>query len=180
MTRSELRPFSYVVLALVGEGGAGPHDVVRMMRRGKPYWAAAASHYYAEPKRLARLGYLAAERQPGRTRERTHYVLTEKGREALRSWQLEPTSFPRIQSEAVVRLLAGDVAADDESLVRSLTAMRAELDELDALLDAAEVVARTLPHRQRYLALVHRFGRALVRIHREWLDEVEAALAPRT
>src|SRR5262245_35658577 len=177
MSSDQLNPFSYTILALVGEGGAGPHDIVRMMRRGsKQYWTTSESHFYAEPKRLAKLGYLTAERGPGRTRERTHYMLTDTGRQALRAWAREPTPFPRIQSEAIVRLVAGDIVADDDALVASLSAMRRELDEIDAGLDDAEAVAGTLPHRARYLRLVHRFGRTLTRAHRDWLDEVEREL----
>ena len=37
MSTASLTPFSYVILVLVGEGGAGPHDLVRMMRQGA--WA---------------------------------------------------------------------------------------------------------------------------------------------
>jgi hypothetical protein len=52
-----LTPFSCVVLALVGGGGAGPHDLTRMMRQqGGLYWSAAESQWHAEPKRLERLG----------------------------------------------------------------------------------------------------------------------------
>ena len=70
----KLTPFSYAVLVLVGEGGAGAHDLVRMMREGQyVFWAAATSQWYAEPKRLAELGLLHAERTPGRTHDRTHY-----------------------------------------------------------------------------------------------------------
>ena len=83
MSSDTLTPFSHVVLVLVGEGGAGPHDLVRMAREGRMYWDAADSQYYAEPKRLARLGYLTAEKRPGKTRERTFYMLTDKGREAI-------------------------------------------------------------------------------------------------
>ena len=65
---------------LVGEGGAGAHDLVRMMREGQhAIWSASASQWYAEPKRLAALGLLDAERTPGRTHERTHYTLTDAG-----------------------------------------------------------------------------------------------------
>jgi PadR family transcriptional regulator AphA len=177
MSSDQLNPFSFTILALVGEGGAGPHDIVRMMRRGsRQYWTTSESHFYAEPKRLAKLGYLTAESGPGRTRERTHYMLTDAGREALRAWAREPTPFPRIQSEAVVRLVAGDIVGDDAALVASLAAMRRELDDIDAGLDDAEAVAQTLPHRARYLRLVHRFGRTLTQAHRDWLDEVEREL----
>src|SRR5690242_11742619 len=130
MSSSQLSPFSYVVLALVGRDGAGPHDLVRMARRGRTYWDAADSQWYAEPKRLERLGYLASRREPGRTRERTHYELTPRGLEALRAWAAEPTPLPRIRNEGVIRLLAADLVGD-APVRRSLEALRAELDELD-------------------------------------------------
>ena len=57
MSSRDLTPFSYAVLVLVGEGGAGPHDLVRMARQGRVYWSAAESQWYGEPKRLAKLGY---------------------------------------------------------------------------------------------------------------------------
>ena len=54
-----------------------------MARRGRILdWA--GRQYYAEPKRLARLGYLDASKAPGKTRERTVYTLTDKGLRALR------------------------------------------------------------------------------------------------
>src|SRR4029079_12001260 len=102
----ELAPFSHVILALVGRGGAGPHDIVRMMRQGAQFWSTSESHYYAEPKRLAKLGYLSARTEPGRTRPRTHYELTDEGVEALRAWLAEPAAMPRVQHEGIVKLLA--------------------------------------------------------------------------
>src|SRR5215470_7352717 len=116
----KLTPFSFAVLALVGEGGAGPHDLVRMMRQGRDvFWAASPSQWYAEPKRLAELGYLRAEKTPGRTHERTHYTLTDAGRDALRAWLAEPSAFTRIQCEPVVRLMAAEYV-DPEVLAESL------------------------------------------------------------
>ena len=176
MAGHDLTPFSFATLALVGEGGAGPHDIVLLLRRGTTYWAAAESHTYAEPKRLARLGYLSAERAPGKTRDRTHYRLTEQGREALGVWLAQPTPFPRIQDEAPLRLIAASSAGDDRALLASLGALRTELDEIDAGLGVSEALAETLPHRARYLRLVHRLGRSVVRSRREWLDDVEREL----
>lgn len=176
MSRPELTPFSYAVLALVGEGGAGPHDLVRMMRQGRLYWSSAESQWYAEPKRLAQLGYLTSHKEPGQTRERTVYRLTDTGRDALRAWISKPSALPRIQSEAIVRLLGGDLAESDEALLASLQAIRVDIAEVAARLDVAEAAAATLPHRERYLRLVHELGRGLLRAHEEWLDSVEREL----
>ena len=175
MSRSDLTPFSYGVLTLVGQGGAGPHDLIRMARQGRIYWDAAESQWYAEPKRLERLGYLTSQKQPGRTRARTHYMLTEKGREALAEWMREPARFPRIQHEAVVRLLAADLVGE-EAVLESLRGLRTELDDLSARLDAAEAVAPSIESRTPYLLLNHRLARRLVQAHAEWLDEVEREL----
>src|SRR5919202_1834405 len=102
---SELTLFSYLVLGLVGRGGASPYELQRMARQGRIYDFAGESQYYVEPKRLARLGYLEARKEPGKTRERTVYRLTDKGLEALREWAGSTLSFPRLEHEAMVLLL---------------------------------------------------------------------------
>jgi PadR family transcriptional regulator, regulatory protein AphA len=176
LSTGDLKPWSYVVLALIGEGGAAPHDLVDMVRRGgRLFYAAAPSQLYAEPKRLAELGYVVAHKAPGRTRERTVYALTDRGREALRGWLAQPAPFPRIQNEANVRLLAGDLI-DDATIVASLTAMRAELDELEELVAEGEAAMPSVPHRARYLRLSFSLARRLIAAHREWIDEVESEL----
>jgi DNA-binding PadR family transcriptional regulator len=176
LSSDRLNPLSYVVLALIGEGGASPHDLVDMTRRGaRLYWSAAPSKIYAEPKRLEGLGYVTSRREPGRTRERSFYTLTEAGREALRDWLAEPSGFPRIYHDAVVRLVAGGLV-DDGTLLESVRALRPELAELAGLLDEADRVAESLPHKARHLTLVHSLGRKLLAAHEEWLDEVEQAL----
>jgi DNA-binding PadR family transcriptional regulator len=175
MSRSELTPFSYVVLVLVGRDGAGPHDLVRMGRQGRVYGEFADSQYYSEPKRLERLGYLSSRKEPGRTRQRTHYMLTEKGLDAIRRWASEPVGFSRLQLEPAWRLLAADLAGD-EAVLAGLGALRGEIEDLRARLDTAEAVATTIPHRERYLLLNHRLARRLVEAHAEWLDEVEREL----
>src|ERR687885_1810246 len=87
---SELTLFSYEILGLVGSRGAGAHDLLRMAKRGRILAWAGESQYYTEPKRLAKLGYLAARTEPGKTRERTVYTLTEKGHRALREYARTP------------------------------------------------------------------------------------------
>jgi len=172
-----LNNVSYVTLALIGDGGASPQDLVDMNRRGgQIYYAVAASRLYAEPKRLEELGYVRSERRPGRTRERSFYTLTSTGREALRDWLLEPPSMPRIQNEAVVKLMAGDIVGDDEQLLANLLTLRNELDVQQAKLDQARRTAESLSHRRAYLLLVVELGERIVRLQRDWLDDVEREL----
>jgi DNA-binding PadR family transcriptional regulator len=175
MSSAELNLFSYMVLALVGRGGASPYELQRMARQGRIYDWAGESQYYVEPKRLARLGYLDARREPGKTRERTVYTLTDNGIEALREWAGSDLSFPRLQHEALVLLLAADLV-DEADVRRSLASLRTDIADLSARLDVAEAAAEALPHRRRYLMMGHRLSRRLLDVHLEWLDEVEREL----
>ena len=86
VSSDDLTLFSYEILGLVGSTGAAPHDLRAMVRRGRMLDWAGESQYYVEPKRLANLGYLEARKEPGKTRERTIYTLTDKGLQALRDW----------------------------------------------------------------------------------------------
>jgi PadR family transcriptional regulator AphA len=173
---TELRGISYVVLALVGEGGASPHDLARMVRQGGPvYWTAAESKVYAEPKRLASLGYLSGRPMMGETRPKTFYRLTAKGRRALRNWLRSPARFPRIQDEAHLRLLAGDQIEDGE-ILDSLAGLRDHLDRLDELVDEMQAGEALLPHKRRNLALAHSLPRHVIAAYRDWIEQVEAEL----
>ena len=171
-----LSSFSYAVLVLVGRGGAGPHDLRRMAEIGRVYWDAAPSQWYAEPKRLAEHGYLEAHKTPGRTRERTHYTLTERGREALAEWVRTPATLPRIQNEPVIRLLAADLV-DPEAVREGLDAMRPDLDA--AVEGVAQGRARSagLAHRAHLLEVNHRYAARLLALQEEWLEEAEAVLS---
>jgi PadR family transcriptional regulator AphA len=175
----ELRGISYVVLSLIGDGGASPHALARMVRQGGPvYWTAAASKVYAEPKRLAELGYVTGRAVPGATRQKTVYRLTPKGRTALREWLRSPARFPRIQDEAHLRLLAGD-QLDDAEILASLAGLRGELSRLSELVDEMEAGEVRLPSKRRNLALAHRLARRMIEAYDGWIDEVEAELGPR-
>ena len=172
----DLNPLSYVVLGMVGRGGAGAHEIVDMMRRGgRLHWSAAESKLYAEPKRLERLGYLTSREEAGRTRARRVYALTPAGDAALREWVARPTPFPRIQSEPAVRLMAGDFG-DPTALRESLGAMRSEIAALRAAAAESEARAGEIPHRADNLRLVHSLGRRVLDAHEDWLDQVDREL----
>jgi PadR family transcriptional regulator AphA len=176
MSSDELSLFSYEVLGLVGRGGVGAHDLLRMARRGRILAWAGESQYYAEPKRLARLGYLDARKAPGKTRERTVYTLTAKGVDALRAWAKTPVGFTPVKNEALVRLLIADLVGEDVTR-ESVTALRAEIADLEARIEESEASAASLPHRSKYLLLSMAFLRGLLELHLDWIDDVERALS---
>ena len=177
MSSGRLTTLSYAILAAVGENGASTPELVDIARRGAPLlWTSAESQIYSEPKRLAGLGLLEAEKQPGKTRSRTFYRLTAKGRQALTAWLATPAPFPRLQHEAAIRLLAADMVSHETTLA-ALEPLRAEIALREALVDESEASAHRLPHRERYLLLQLSLVRRILTAHRDWLDDVERELA---
>jgi DNA-binding PadR family transcriptional regulator len=177
MSSDDLSLFSYEILGLVGRTGAGAHDLLRLARRGRMLDWAGESQYYAEPKRLARLGYLEAHKEPGKTRERTVYRLTEKGIDALRAYAQTPATFTPLKSDPLLRLLIADLVGEDAT-IESLQALRQDLSDLRARLDECVSSAVALPHRSRYLLIVIDFLRDYLELHEQLIDRVERELAP--
>jgi DNA-binding PadR family transcriptional regulator len=165
-------------MAVIGDGGASTPELVEMAGRGAPFfWSRAATQAYDEPRRLERLGYLTSHTEPARTRPRRVYKLTDRGRDALGKWLRQPAPFPRIEHEANLRLVAGDLL-DDADIVNSLTAMRAELDRHQQLIDRSlDGIEQRLPHRARYLRLDYSLAQRLIDAHHAWIDDVEHELS---
>ena len=178
LVKSDLTLFSYEILGLVGRGGAGAHDLLRMAQHGRILAWAGESQYYVEPKRLARLGYLDARKEPGKTRERTIYTLTQKGLDALREYAETPVRFTPVKSELLLRLLIADLVGE-QATRQSVAALRDDIADLLHRLEQSEARAETLPHRRKYLLLVTDFLRRLLDLHLEFVDEVERELAPK-
>ena len=178
MASGELTLFSYEILGLVGREGAGAHDLLRMARRGRMLAWAGESQYYTEPKRLARLGYLSARKEPGKTRERTVYTLTDKGLDALRVYARTPVTLTPVKSDPLLRLLVCDLVGEEVTR-ESLATLRADIDDLWRRLDDGERTAAALPHREKYLRIVNGFLRRLLELHLDLVDEVEREFGPR-
>ena len=175
MSASELSLFSIEILGLVGREGAGPHDLLRMAKQGRMLAWAGESQYYTEPKRLAELGYLVARKEPGKTRERTVYALTDKGLQALRHHAHTPVAFMPFKSDALLRLLICDLVGEEVTR-ESMATLRDDIADIQHRLDDAEARAAELPHREKYLLLVNGFLRRLLELHLEFVDDVEREL----
>ena len=147
MSRPELSLFSYEILGLVGREGVGAHDLLRMAKRDRLLDWAGESQYYVEPKRLAGLGYLEARKEPGKTRERTVYSLSDKGLEALRAWARTPLAFTPVKSEPLLRLLVADLVGEEVTR-ESVGTLRDDIAVLQGQVDEMEARAADLPHRE--------------------------------
>jgi DNA-binding PadR family transcriptional regulator len=177
LSTNELSLFSYEILGLVGREGAGPHDLLRLAKGGRMLAWAGESQYYTEPKRLAKLGYLLARKEPGKTRERTVYTLSDKGLQALRDYAQTPVTFTPVKSDALLRLLICDLVGEAPTR-ESMLALRDDIADIQARLDEADERAPGLPHREKYLLMVTRFLRRLLELHEELLAEVEQEFKP--
>ena len=113
-------------------------------------WA-GESQYYVEPKRLARLGYLDARKEPGKTRERTVYTLNDKGLRALKDYARTPVRFTPVKSDALLRLLLADLVGEEVTR-ESMGTLREDLDDIRARLEDGRETAQALPHRSKYLS----------------------------
>jgi DNA-binding PadR family transcriptional regulator len=175
LSNDDLTLFSYEVLGLVGRNGAGAHDLLQMAKRGRILDWAGESQYYVEPKRLARLGYLAARREPGKTRERTVYTLTDKGLDALRAYARTPVRFTPIKSELLLRLLIADLVGPAVTR-KSVVTLREDIADLLEHVAESEESAQRLPHRRVYLQLVTGYLRRVLALNLELVDEIERKL----
>jgi DNA-binding PadR family transcriptional regulator len=138
-------------------------------------WA-GESQYYVEPKRLASLGYLDARREPGKTRERTVYTLTDKGLDALRVYAETPVRVTPLKSDPLLRLLICDLVG--EPITRaSVATLREDVADLTARLEDSAETARALGHRSKYLLLVIDFLRRYLDLHLDLVDQVERELS---
>jgi len=177
LSRPELSLFSYEILGLVGREGVGAHDLLRLAKRGRIFDWAGESQYYVEPKRLAKLGYLEARKEPGRTRERTVYSLTDRGLAALREYARTPVRFTPLKSEPLLRMLITDLVGEEVTR-ESIGTLRVDIADLQLRLDDMAAGAEALPHRRKYLLIVVEFLRKLLELHLDYVDEVERELAP--
>jgi DNA-binding PadR family transcriptional regulator len=158
MSRDELSLFSYEILGLVGHQGAGPHDLLRMARRGRI------------------LDWAGESQEPGKTRERTVYTITDKGMEALGEYARTPVRFTPVKSDPLLRLLIADLVGEQVTR-ESIATLREDIADLQARIAETEAAAESLPHRRKYLLLVTGHLRRLLDLHLELVDEVERELA---
>ena len=108
---------SFAVLALLDLKPWTGYELTHQAQRSLRYaWPKSARLLYLEPKKLVELGLATShqERRGGRTRN--VYSITAKGREALGEWTSTRTQPPRLEIEALLRLLFADHGSREDLL----------------------------------------------------------------
>lgn len=120
---------SYAVLALLDLKPWTGYELTQQAQRSLRYaWPKSERLLYSEPKKLVKLGYATTHKEPAGNRTRNVYEITSEGRQALRNWTGSRTEAPRIEIEALLRLLFADHGSTED--------VRRTLDELES--DIAE------------------------------------------
>jgi DNA-binding PadR family transcriptional regulator len=116
---------SYAVLGLLDLKPWTGYELTNQAQRSLRYaWPKSTRLLYSEPKKLVELGYATTHTEATGNRSRNIYEITDDGRAALSEWMGSRTQPPRIEIEALLRLLFADQG--------SIKDLRGALDELES------------------------------------------------
>jgi DNA-binding PadR family transcriptional regulator len=100
---------SYAVLALLDLKPWTGYELTHQAQRSLRYaWPKSERLLYSEPKKLVELGYATSHQEDSGNRTRNVYTITKEGRQALNEWTSTRTQPPRLEIEALLRLLFAD------------------------------------------------------------------------
>ena len=155
-----LTPTSFLVLGMVGHLGEATSYQMKQLVGSTigGFWPVPHSQLYAEPARLAGLGLLHEQREPGGRKKRT-YRLTDDGRAALTGWLGAPDEAGgELRDESLLKLFFGAQAGSGTVAAfahRAATAHRERLAAYEHLV--AHPPRGSDLHQLSILALVCRY-----------------------
>jgi PadR family transcriptional regulator AphA len=120
---------SYAVLALLDLKPWTGYELTQQAQRSLRYaWPKSERLLYSEPKKLVELGYATTHKEESGNRTRNVYEITDEGRRALGEWTSTRTQPPRIEVEALLRLLFADQGTT-EDLFGALEELEGDIGE---------------------------------------------------
>src|SRR5262245_13078540 len=157
---------SYAVLSVLAIRDHSTYELTKQMRLSLHYmWPRAESNVYAEPKRLVSAGLAEARDEWNGGRRRTIYSVTDAGRAALAEWLAAPSSRPRYESEAALKVFFAENGTQDD-LLASIRAVRDDaLAAVEHFRQAAEPYERGEGQHPQRFALSALVARLLVDQH---------------
>ncbi len=120
---------SYAVLALLDLKPWTGYELTHQAQRSLRYaWPKSERLLYSEPKKLVELGFATVYREESGNRSRNVYTITEEGRRALNAWMETRTQPPRLEIEALLRVLFAEHGTR-EDLLRALDELESDIGE---------------------------------------------------
>ncbi len=180
MTR-RMTTSSYAVLALLDLRPWTAYELTQQAQRSLRYaWPRSERLLYSEPKKLVELGYATTHEETTGNRTSNVYEITEVGREAMAEWVETRTDPPRIEVEALLRVLFAD-HGEPEHLLRALDELRQDIAEHhEAIVDLMGSYldgGHPFPDRTHLSVLFATFQLELFRTIERWIafarDEVD-------
>ena len=108
---------SYAVLALLDLKPWTGYELTHQAQRSLRYaWPKSERLLYSEPKKLVEIGYATVHQEDSGKRTRNVYTITEEGHQALNEWTSSRTQPPRLEIEALLRLLFADHGSREDVL----------------------------------------------------------------
>lgn len=159
--RARLSSTSFAVLGLLCLRPWSAYELAGQMQRGwDDVWPRAVRGIYDEPKKLVDAGFATARQEATGARPRTVYEATEAGRVALADWLTRPPAPPKLEAEALVKVLLGEQGSKDDLLAAIASVVEYARDHGHALHKMGVDYISTggpFPDRQHVLHLVGGF-----------------------
>jgi DNA-binding PadR family transcriptional regulator len=120
---------SYAVLALLDLKPWTGYELTHQAKRSLRYaWPKSERLLYSEPKKLVELGFATVHQESTGGKIRNVYAITEEGVHALNEWTGTRTQPPRLEIEALLRVLFADHGSR-EDLLRALDELVSDIGE---------------------------------------------------
>jgi PadR family transcriptional regulator, regulatory protein AphA len=174
---------TYAVLGFLTWGPMSGYDIKKAVEQSTAnFWCESFGQIYPILRRLTEDGLAVRSPRDEKShgaRERQVYRITERGREELRRWLLEPTEPPRVRHELLLKLffareVAADVAREQiESFRHHHTELLTRYGGIRARLEKDHAGSPDLP----WWLLTLRYGELERQAVMTWCDEALAAIA---
>ena len=172
---------SYAVLALLDLRPWTGYELTQQAQRSLRYaWPKSERLLYSEPKRLVDRGYATTFKEESGNRSRNVYEITNEGRSALEEWTKSRTQPPRMEIEALLRLLFADHGSIDD-LERALDELEADIGEhhqaIVELMGSYLDGGHPFPQRTHLSVLFATFQIEMFKTIERWIDFARAEVA---
>jgi DNA-binding PadR family transcriptional regulator len=171
---------SYAVLALLDLKPWTGYELTNQAQRSLRYaWPKSERLLYSEPKKLVELGYATTHKEETGNRSRNVYEITDEGRRVLSEWTGTRTQPPRIEIEALLRLLFADQGTT-EDLLGALDELEADIREhheaIVALMASYLDGGHPFPERTHLSVLFATFQIEMFKSIERWIDFARAEI----